>query len=117
MKIPSGIKSRSIHSLLREIDQSKEEFDPVKDKARYDKWRKKKLRTPFVPIPPKWDKEQARKRFYGNRPKNPINRRTILVVDEAGMVDTRKMQRLVQEIKKAGASIRLIGGQEAASGD
>ena len=38
-----------------------------------------------------------------------LGKSDVLVVDEAGMVDTRKMQRLVSEVRDAGAKLVLVG--------
>ena len=41
--------------------------------------------------------------------RNPLDSKTILVVDEAGMVGTRQMARLVEETEKAGSKLVLVG--------
>jgi len=38
-----------------------------------------------------------------------LNSKTVLVVDEAGMVGTRQMAKLVEATQKAGAELRLVG--------
>lgn len=40
---------------------------------------------------------------------NPFTAKTILVVDEAGMVGTRHMAKLVEEIERTGAKLVLVG--------
>jgi ATP-dependent exoDNAse (exonuclease V) alpha subunit len=40
-----------------------------------------------------------------------LNDRTVLVVDEAGMVGTLQMARLVEEAEKAGAKLALVGDE------
>ena len=42
----------------------------------------------------------------------PLNRRSVLVVDEAGMLDTLKMARLVGIVKAAGAKLVLVGDEK-----
>lgn len=41
-----------------------------------------------------------------------LNERTILVVDEAGMVGTLQMARLVEEAEKAGVKLALVGDEQ-----
>jgi Ti-type conjugative transfer relaxase TraA len=41
--------------------------------------------------------------------KNPFTKHTVLVVDEAGMVDTRNMERLLHEAERSGAKLVLVG--------
>jgi len=40
---------------------------------------------------------------------HPLNEKTILVIDEAGMVGTRQMARLIEETEKRGARLILVG--------
>lgn len=42
---------------------------------------------------------------------HPLNAKTVLVVDEAGMVGTRQMARLVDEAEKQGAKLILVGDE------
>ncbi len=42
----------------------------------------------------------------------PLNEKTILVIDEAGMVGTRQMARLIDEVSKAGAKLVLVGDEK-----
>lgn len=44
-----------------------------------------------------------------------MDRKTILVVDEAGMVDTTQMARLIDEAKRAGAKLVLVGDKNQLS--
>lgn len=41
-----------------------------------------------------------------------LNKRDVLVIDEAGMVDLRQMARVVAEVKKRGAKLVLVGDAE-----
>ncbi len=42
----------------------------------------------------------------------PLDRKTILVVDEAGMLDTLKLARLLAHVKAAGAKLVLVGDEK-----
>lgn len=54
----------------------------------------------------RWEKEEGYK--YPNV-KPLLDSNTVLVVDEAGMVDTRQMEELVRATSKAGAKLVLVG--------
>ena len=59
-----------------------------------------------------WKIEEASKAEQGRRPQeNPLSPKTVLVIDEAGMVGTRQMARLIDETKKAGAKLVLAGDE------
>lgn len=51
----------------------------------------------------------AKKLYDWDKGRNQLNSKTILVVDEAGMVGTRQMQRILEESEKAGAKVILVG--------
>ncbi len=44
--------------------------------------------------------------------RDQLNRRTILVVDEAGMVGSRQLERVLSEAKRQGAKVVLVGDAE-----
>ncbi len=48
-----------------------------------------------------WEKDRSR-----------LNRNTILVVDEAGMVGTRQMHKLIEHANKVGAKLLLVGDEQ-----
>lgn len=52
-------------------------------------------------------KEQREKEL-----RSPLNEKTVLVIDEAGMVGTRQMARLIDEVSKAGARLILVGDEK-----
>jgi conjugative relaxase-like TrwC/TraI family protein len=51
-----------------------------------------------------WSKAQSAVR--------PLDARTVLVIDEAGMIDTDKMHRLFNAVLKAGAKLVLVGDEK-----
>jgi conjugative relaxase-like TrwC/TraI family protein len=108
----SGIKSHSIAQLLVDIDRSQEAFDPVKAKESYELWRASKSDR----ARPKWNdviESRMREKHYQHRCSNPLHARSVLVVDEAGMVGTKQMERLITEARRAGAQVLLTGdGQQ-----
>jgi len=84
----SDIKSVTIAKLLHEWDRS------ILDELKYDArqlWR-----------------AALGKRTYG-RENFSLNAHTVLVVDEAGMVDTPQMERLSREVERRGATLVLVG--------
>ena len=50
-----------------------------------------------------------RKFFDWDNGRDRLNRRSVLVIDEAGMVGTRQMDRLLSEAKNAGAKALVVG--------
>lgn len=51
----------------------------------------------------------AMKKPISRVPKLPIDERTILVIDEAGMVGTRMLQKLIDLLERRGAKVVLVG--------
>jgi Ti-type conjugative transfer relaxase TraA len=47
-----------------------------------------------------------------NRGRDPLTRRDILVIDEAGMIDTRKLEHVLRVAEKAHAKVVLVGDAE-----
>ena len=47
----------------------------------------------------------------------PAHARDVLVIDEAGMVGTRQMERVLSDAAEAGAKVVLVGDPQAAAGD
>lgn len=57
-----------------------------------------------------YEMDQQEKRQ--GREAHPLDAKTVLVIDEAGMVGTRQMARLVDECQKTGARLVLIGDEK-----
>ncbi len=84
----AGIKSRSVEALLRRIEATP--LDEARHHAR--QLARAALGKPTYAF------ERTR-----------LTERTVLVIDEAGMVDTAKMLRLLEHARKANAKVLLVG--------
>jgi len=56
-----------------------------------------------------WEDELRQK---GEDPPAILNDKSVVVMDEAGMVGTRQMERVIREVSKAGAKLVLVGDQK-----
>ncbi|MFN9037573.1 MAG: AAA family ATPase, partial [Planctomyces sp.] len=86
------VPSRTIASYLHELDRST--LQKVAARVRHDV-------TQLV----RAAAGKPTKRFNGN----PLDTKTVLILDEAGMIDTRLMQKLLRYAEKAGATVILAG--------
>ena len=50
--------------------------------------------------------------YAWKRGRDQLDKRDVLVVDEAGMVGTRQMQRVLEHVERAGAKVVLVGDTE-----
>lgn len=115
----SGIRSQTIHSLLGEIDQH-----PAREKQ----WTQRRDEVldrigearDHIGLPVSAGQRLARDRIDAAaagalerldeaRPRAPLDARTVLVIDEAGMVGSRQMGRLLEAADQAGARVVLVG--------
>ena len=106
----SGIESQTLHSLLAEIELGKSPFDEEKAEAAFEAWVEEKIKTGETDpeAPPRFDPASARKR-YSEAVTNLPDAKTLLVIDEAGMVDTRQMGKLIDEAHSLGARVLFLG--------
>lgn len=88
----SGMPSRTIGSYLYHLE--KPTTERTKDKAKHVA--KQVLRA-----------LQGRSTF--GQQKIALTAKTVLILDEAGMIDTRTIARLVKHVKEAGATLLLVG--------
>ena len=88
----AGVSSRTVASYLHQIDRSPAR--KVADRVRHDV-------TQLI--------RAAAGKSTRKYPKNPLDARTVLMLDEAGMIDTRLMQKLLRHAEKAGATVILAG--------
>ena len=88
----TGINSRTVASYLYHLERSagQKAIDRLKHDTRMlaRAVQKKKTFSPF---------------------KMKIDRKTVLILDEAGMLDTHSLQRLISHVNKAGATLILCG--------
>jgi ATP-dependent exoDNAse (exonuclease V) alpha subunit len=54
----------------------------------------------------------ASRLYYWNKGEQPLTKKSILVLDEAGMLGSRHMARVVEEVMKAGAKLVQVGDFE-----
>ncbi|QDT52803.1 Multifunctional conjugation protein TraI [Caulifigura coniformis] len=88
----TGMSARTVESYLYHLDKTPEER--LKERAKHEFrqiWRAATGKST-------WKKESV-----------SLDAKTVLVLDEASMLDTRSMQRLVQHVEKAGATLILVG--------
>lgn len=88
----TGINSRTVASYLYHLDKST--WQAVKDRVRHDA--NQLLRA-----------IQGKNTYLPN--KITLTKKHVLILDEAGMLDTRTLQRLVHHVRKAGATLILAG--------
>lgn len=88
----AGVPSRTVASYLHQIDRSPAR--KLADRVRHD----------VIQLIRAAAGKSTRK-----YPSNPFDGRTVLMLDEAGMIDTRLMQKLLRYAEKAGATIILAG--------
>ncbi len=97
----SGIESRTIESLVRGWD-ARDQWNALPDRERGQLW----LQLGRMSA-------EQRQAYAGPKPppRNLITltEKSVLVIDEAGMVDSRTMARLVEEVDRRGAKLVLVG--------
>ncbi len=90
----ANIESRTIASFLYQLGKTKGQR--VKDRLRHDA--RQLLRA--IQKKPTYRHEQVK-----------LDANTVLILDEAGMIDTRTMVRLLEEARKANATVILTGDE------
>lgn len=126
----AGIQSHTIAKLLKELDQGFEYEPDTKRKIvaefKYATWqigddtRKKMLgeyHQPTSRLAHEWKyatgqisrKHRDFLNYRLEREQYRLDEKSVLVVDEAGMIGTRAMARLVERVKEAGAKLVLVG--------
>jgi len=88
----TGMSARTVESYLYHLDKTPEER--LKERAKHELrqiWRAATGKST-------WKKEDV-----------ALDAKSVLVLDEASMLDTRSMQRLVHHVEKAGATLILVG--------
>ncbi len=103
----STIPSNTIASLLAQLDRSASPFNEAKEHAQFENWVRdmKKCGRISPEANLQFDVEKARKRHQEGK----LPDKTVLVIDEAGMVSTKQMVQLVDHIERSGASLVLVG--------
>ncbi|MHB0992563.1 MAG: MobF family relaxase [Burkholderiales bacterium] len=106
LEIGSGVKSQTIHSLLTQIESYDEEL--AKKQEWFDKSSEafNQSRNPSEKLTA-W-RDKAKQELDEIKAKK-LDEKTVLVVDEAGMVGSRQMSKLLQAVEKSGAKLVLIG--------
>jgi conjugative relaxase-like TrwC/TraI family protein len=88
-------RSRTVDALLGELDQERAAEGRRRPLGRPEQLTRKQ--------PPGWDRAQ------NGRDERVLDERTVLVVDEAGMLGSRKLARLLDHAHDAGAKVVLVG--------
>jgi ATP-dependent exoDNAse (exonuclease V) alpha subunit len=117
----SGIESRTITSLNWMLDQIEKGWNEKEAKQEFLNWvteeRKKRglLKGSRLVFDPQWSKrvaERSWKRFKQFAQENAIGSKTVVVIDEAGMADTRQLAKLLGHIDRNGAKAVFIGDEK-----
>lgn len=112
LQTEAGISSTSIAKLLSDLDRSKARFNLREALANFKEYRQKQLDEGNLSwLAKNFNPTLARKWFNENRPNDPFKNCHVLVVDEAAMVDTKQMARLVEETQKRGIKLVLVGDE------
>lgn len=116
MEEGAGIKSGTIASFLWSQERAESEWNPELAKQEFEAWAvgKRKELSPeeaanFNPVWTKNTEEKARKRFEDFRGKQELTDKTVLIVDEAAMVDTKSFAGIIEKVREAGATLIGIG--------
>jgi len=118
LKEGAGIDSQTIKSLVWTLDLIEQGWDEKTAEKEFYDWVKEERKNKGPQLgrkelfDPKWTQKQADKsydRFCKFAQKNALTHKTVLVVDEAAMVDTRNFSSLVDHAEKAGAKLALVG--------
>jgi conjugative relaxase-like TrwC/TraI family protein len=107
----AGIESSTIASLLFRVERSRQSFSVRQAVIDHHKWVWGGIKSGTIsPLkPPRFSLLRAMERFEKFRPENPLKDSTVLLVDEAGMVGLRDMDRLVRYCEEAGTRLVLVG--------
>ena len=109
----SAIQSQTIASYLWQQDKIRSTWNEQQEKKQFEQWVGEKKKTldldkanNFNPV---WNADKAKQRFLAMKQNEGMDERTVLVVDEAAMVDTRSFAKIVSYVKESGAKLVCIG--------
>ncbi|MCP5537726.1 MAG: relaxase domain-containing protein [Akkermansiaceae bacterium] len=109
----AAIESQTIARFLWYQDKVMHKWDEQKAKEDFKNWveYKKSTLNPLkaMAFNPTWNKDTAKKRFLEMKQQEGMDDNTVLVVDEAAMVDTRSFAKIVNHVKESGAKLVCIG--------
>lgn len=116
MEEGAGISSQTIASFLWSQERAGNEWNPELARTEFEAWVEEKRTTlpeeeavNFNPVWTKNTEEKARIRFEEFRGKQELTDKTVLVIDEAAMVDTKSFAAIIEKVKEAGATLIGIG--------
>ena len=113
----AGIESGTIASFLWNHHKTSEGWNEQEAKESFETWVKEKRKT-LNPderkrFNPKWNdkqKEKSKENFEKYRAKHqPLTEKSVVVLDEAGMIDTQQLAEVVKIVKETGAKLVAIG--------
>jgi len=109
----AAIESQTIASYLWQQDKIRSTWNEQQEKKQFEQWveEKKKTLDPdkannFNPV---WNADKAKQRYLEMKQAEGMDENTVLVIDEAAMVDTRSFARIVSYAKESGAKLVCIG--------
>ena len=116
MEEGSGIQSGTIASFLYTQKMISEGWNEERAKADFENWVEEKRATlpedERVKFNPKWTEKRAddsRESFEKFKDKHSISGNSVIVLDEAGMVNTHQLAEIVERVKESGAKLVAIG--------
>ena len=109
----AAIESQTIASYLWQQDKIRSTWNEQQEKKQFEQWveEKKKTLDPdkannFHPV---LNAVKAKQRYLDMKQAEGMDENTVLVFDEAAMVDTRSFARIVSYAKESGAKLVCIG--------
>lgn len=121
MQQGTGIESRTITSLNWMLDQIEKGWNEKEAKKEFTDWveseRKRRglLKGSRLVFDPKWSRKVADRSWQHYKKfvrEHALGPKSVVVIDEAGMADTRQMAKLLGHIDRAGAKAVFIGDEK-----
>lgn len=108
MQEGAGIESRTIKSLVYCLDVIENGWSETEARIGFANWVAKR-RENDPTFDPTFSPERSKAKFVDFAEEHGLTEKTVLILDEAAMVDTKNTFRLVDHAKRAGAKIVFIG--------
>lgn len=110
LKEGAGIDSQTIKSLVWSLDHIQGGWNEEEARRGFEEWVTKQQEERNDPtFSPQFSPERSRANFEKFREERSLTGKTVLVVDEAAMVDTRNFSKLVDHAKEAEAKLVFVG--------
>ncbi|MGB0993829.1 MAG: AAA family ATPase, partial [Akkermansiaceae bacterium] len=109
----AAIESQTIASYLWHQEKIHNSWNEKQEQEQFDQWVKEKKETlaphTAAKFNPAWNADKAKQRFMEMKEAEGMDEKTVLVIDEAAMVDTRSFAKIVNYVKETGAKLVCIG--------